>query len=77
MGCALVGSDPGVLILQQIPPQGGGAMKFFIDKEWAREQIEKARVGIKIFLPRFLFLCVCLSVQSKDRVEYLACSSLY
>ncbi len=33
--------------------KGGGVYElFFMYKEWARKKIEKARVGIEIFLPR-------------------------
>ena len=31
---------------------GGGYKNFLMDREWARKKIEKARVGIEIFLPR-------------------------
>ncbi len=31
---------------------GGGYEIFLMDREWARKKIEKARVGVEIFLPR-------------------------
>ena len=44
-----------VIIYGQGGPEekvGGGYEKILMDREWARKKIEKARVGIKIFLPK-------------------------